>query len=171
MSDETPVVLSDYLAKHYVTLKARVARLLGSGDLADDALQDTWLRVNSRPDGEGPIHSPTGYLLRMAVNIAVDIRRRQTRAVPLDEVNDLMDLADPAPGPEQVAEGRSRLEALRVHIERLPERQRQVVLLVHWEGLEQKDIAQRLGVSLRTVEADLKKAHDVLAARRARWEK
>lgn len=171
MSDETPVVLADYLAKHYASLKARVARLLGSGDLADDALQDTWLRVNSRPHEEGAIHSPTGYLLRTAVNIAVDLRRRQTRAVSLDEVDQLMDLADPAPGPEQVVEGRSRLEALRAFIERLPERQRQVFLLVHWEGLEQKDIAQRLGVSLRTVESDLKKAHDYLVARRERWEK
>lgn len=166
--DDTPVGLADYLAQHYGTLKARIARLLGNRELADDALQDTWLRVNSRSEADGPVHSPTGYLLRMAVNIAVDIRRRQARAVPFDEVQDLMELADPAPGPEQVADDRSRLEALRGLIDRLPERQRLVVLAVHWEGLEQKDIAQRLGVSLRTVELDLKKAHDTLVARRDR---
>jgi len=168
MRDDTPVVLADYLAEHYAALKSRIARLLGNRELADDALQDTWLRVNSRSDADDPVHSPTGYLLRMAVNIAVDIRRRQARAVSLDEVQELMDLADPAPGPEQVAEDRSRLEALRRLIDRLPERQRDVVLCVHWEGLAHKEVAQRLGVSLRTVELDLKKAHDTLTARRDR---
>lgn len=168
LPDDTPVALADYLAQHYAALKSKITRLLGNRELADDALQDTWLRVNSRGDADGPVHSPTGYLLRMAVNIAVDIRRRQARAVPFDEIQELMELADPAPGPAQVVEERARMEALGRQIERLPERQRLVVLAVHWEGLAQKDIAARLGVSLRTVESDLKKAHDTLVLRRDR---
>jgi len=166
-SSPTPMVLVDYLTKHYTTLKSRMTRLLGNGDLAGDALQDTWLRVQSREEEE-PIHSPAGYLLRMAVNIAVDIQRRQGRSLPFDEVAELMDMADPAPGPEQVAEGRSRMEAMRQIIDRMPKRRRQVVLMVHWDGLEQKEVARRLGVSLRTVESDLKRAHDHLIARKDR---
>jgi RNA polymerase sigma factor (sigma-70 family) len=104
----------------------------------------------------------------MAVNIAVDMQRRDGRSLPFDEVLELMDLADTVPGPEQIAEGRSSMEALLKIIDRLPERQRQVVLLVHWESMEQKDVARRLGVSLRTVESDLKKAHDYLIARKNR---
>ncbi|AJC19284.1 RNA polymerase sigma factor [Pandoraea pulmonicola] len=168
MSDDTPpMVLVDYLTKHYSTLKSRVTRLLGNGDLAGDALQDTWLRVHSRKE-ENEILSPAGYLLRMAVNIAVDIQRRQGRSLPLDEIEELMDMADPAPGPERIAEGRSRIEALREAIDRMPKRRRQIVLMVHWDGLEQKEVAKRLGVSLRTVESDLKRAHDSLIARKDR---
>ncbi|MDM8358839.1 RNA polymerase sigma factor [Pandoraea communis] len=168
MSDDTPpMVLVDYLTKHYTTLKSRMTRLLGNGDLAGDALQDTWLRVHSREEDE-PIHSPAGYLLRMAVNIAVDIQRRQGRALPLDEIAELMDMADPSPGPEQIAEARSRVEALRQFIDAMPKRRRQIVLMVHWDGLEQKEVARRLGVSLRTVESDLKRAHDYLIARKDR---
>ncbi len=166
MSEDTPVVLTDYLAKHYDSLKSRVARMLGNRDLAGDALQDTWLRVNSRQPEEGLIHSPAGYLLRVAVNIALDIQRRQAKSLPIDEVSELMEMADVAPGPEQTAEARSSMERLRRHIDRLPKRQRQVVLLVHWESIEQKEVARRLGVSLRTVESDLKKAHDYLIARK-----
>ncbi|EON13406.1 RNA polymerase sigma factor [Pandoraea sp. SD6-2] len=168
MSDDTPpMVLVDYLTKHYTTLKSRMTRLLGNGDLAGDALQDTWLRVHSREEDE-PIHSPAGYLLRMAVNIAVDIQRRQGRALPLDEIAELMDMADPSPGPEQIVEARSRVEALRQFIDAMPKRRRQIVLMVHWDGLEQKEVARRLGVSLRTVESDLKRAHDYLIARKDR---
>lgn len=168
MSEEVALILADYLTRHYARLKSRVTRMLGNVDLANDALQDTWLRVNSSPPAPGPILSPSGYLLRMAVNIAVDIQRRDGRSLSLDEVGALMDLADPAPGPEQVAEGRSRVSALFEHLEGLPKRQRQIVLLVHWEGMEQKEIARRLQVSLRTVESDLKRAHDYLIARKNR---
>ncbi|MGJ7543789.1 RNA polymerase sigma factor [Variovorax sp. LT1R16] len=168
MSEDTPVVLTDYLTKHYESLKSRVARMLGNRDLAGDALQDTWLSVNSKKPDEGLIYSPSGYLLRMAVNIALDIQRRQGKSLPIDEISELMEMADAAPGPEQVAEARSSMESLLRSIDRLPKRQRQVVLLVHWESLEQKDVARRLGVSLRTVESDLKKAHDYLIARRSK---
>lgn len=168
MSDDTSGVLTDYLIKHYDSLKSRAARMLGNRDLAGDALQDTWLRVSSKKPDEALIHSPAGYLLRMTVNIALDIQRRQSRALSLDEVGELMEMADPAHGPEQVATDRSSMEELRRNVDRLPRRQRQVVLLVHWESLEQKEVARRLGVSLRTVESDLKKAHDYLITRRNR---
>jgi len=167
MSDDVQAVLADYLLKHYSRLKLRVTRMLGNGDLAGDALQDTWLRVNSKKM-EGPIQSPAGYLLRMAVNIAVDMQRRDSRSLPFDEVMELMEIADAGPGPAQMAEARSSMDAMFKNIQRLPQRQRQVLLLVHWEHLEQKEVARQLGVSLRTVESDLKKAHDYLTARKHR---
>ena len=102
MPENTPVVLTDYLTKHYDSLKSRVTRMLGNRDLASDALQDTWLRVNSRePEEPELIHSPAGYLLRMAVNIALDMQRRQSKSLPFDEVEELLEMADGAPGPER----------------------------------------------------------------------
>ncbi|MGE8369429.1 RNA polymerase sigma factor [Cupriavidus sp.] len=163
MTEDARPVLAHYLNKHYASLKRRVTRLLGNGDLAGDALQDTWLRVNSKEDA-GPILSPGGYLVRMAVNIAVDIQRRQGKSLPFDEVSALMDLSDPAPGPAQTAEARSDLKALVALLDRMPKRRREVVVLVHWEGLTQKEAARRLGVSLRTVEYELQHAHQYLNA-------
>ena len=45
-------------------------------------------------------------------------------------------------------------------LDRMPERRRAVALLVHAEGLTQNEAAQRLGVSLRTVEYELKRVHE-----------
>ncbi len=164
MTGDTRPVLSDYLSRHYASLKRRVTRLLGNSDLAGDALQDTWLRLQSQED-EGLVRSPGSYLVRVAVNIAMDIQRRQSRSLPLDEIESLMALSDPAPGPARQAELRSEVAAALRHIERLPERRRTILLLVRWDGLPQKEVAQRLGVTVRVVEHELRRAHDYLDAR------
>lgn len=166
MSEDAQPLLVNYLTKHYANLKLRLARLLGNDDLAGDALQDTWLRLQNK-DAEGvSIQSPGAYLIRMAANIAVDIQRKHGRSLSHADISELLlEVRDPAPGPAQTAEGQSELEALTGLLARLPQRQRELIILVRWEGLTQKDAAQRLGVSLRTVEYDLKNAHEYLDAR------
>ncbi|MCY1554865.1 RNA polymerase sigma factor CnrH [compost metagenome] len=78
-----------------------------------------------------------------------------------------MEFADTAPGPERIAEARSQLDGVVKLLDRMPARRREVVVLVHMEGLTQPEAAKRLGVSLRTVEYELKNAHDYLSARRS----
>ncbi|MHA7686003.1 RNA polymerase sigma factor [Cupriavidus sp. PET2-C1] len=161
MTEDARIVLTDYLAKHYGNLRRRLTWLLGNGDLAGDALQDTWLRLHAK-ENEGPIQSPAGYVVRMAVNIAVDIQRRQSRSVPFDEVSALMEQADPAPNPAQTAEIRCDLETMLKLMERLPERRRKILMLVRLEHLQQKEVAKRLGISKSVVEHELRRAHDFL---------
>ncbi len=167
MAENVPPILLDYLTKRYGELKARLTRKLRNPDLASDALQDTWLRLHDQAGDDAAIRSPTAYLLRMAANAAVDIQRRQSQSLAYDEVSELMDLADPAPGPAQLTESRSDLQAMVKALNRLPERQREVLVLVRWEQMPQKDVAKRLGVSLRTVELDLKRALEYLDSWRA----
>ncbi|BEG76397.1 MULTISPECIES: RNA polymerase sigma factor [Alcaligenaceae] len=164
MRDEASPSLIDYLTRHYGTLKQRVSRLLGgNSELANDALHDAWLRLAAK-DVDKPIQSPGSYLVRMAVNLAVDVQRRQGRMVSLEEINDAMDLSDPEPGPPQVVEARLELEYLTELVERLPRRRRAIFVMVHWEGVTRAEVALRLGCSKRTVESELKHAHDALAA-------
>jgi RNA polymerase sigma factor (sigma-70 family) len=177
MAEDTRPMLMDYLSRHYDALKRQLGRALRNPDLAEDALHDTWLRVNDqgKQEDEGggpiqpiqPIQRPGGYLVRMAFNIALDIQRRQSRNLPFDEIDALMELADTAPGPERIAEARSQLDAVVRLLDRMPARRREVVVLVHMDGLTQPEAARRLGVSLRTIEYELKHAHDYLSARMA----
>lgn len=164
MSGDTQLVLLDYLGKHYAALKQRLTRKLGNAEDAGDALHDTWLRLKGSED-HGPIQNPGAYLSRMAVNIAVDVQRRQSRLLSGDDVDRLLEeVMDPAPGPAQTAEARSELEAVRQLLDRMPERRRAIALLVHAEGMTQKEAALQLGVSLRTVEYELKRCHERLDA-------
>lgn len=161
MTDDVRLSLTDYLAKHYANLRRRLTQVLGNSDLASDALQDTWLRLHGK-EAESPIQSPSAYVVRMAVNIAVDIQRRQSRSVSFYEVSALMEQADPAPDPAQAAETRSDLDKVLKLMERLPERRRTILMLVRLEHLQQKEVAQRLGISTSTVEHELRRAHDFL---------
>jgi RNA polymerase sigma factor (sigma-70 family) len=164
MTEEVQPVLLNYLNKRYANLKGRLTRMLGNADLASDALHDTWLRLHAKDD-QRPMQSPGAYLVRMAVNIAVDIQRRQGRMLGGDEVDQLLEaMVDPVPGPEQISEARSEMAALHEVIHKMPERRREIVILVHLEEVTHKEAAERLGVSLRTVEYELKRADQTMSA-------
>lgn len=167
MPDNAIPALRDFLIQRYDELKKRLTRQLGNSDLASDALQDAWLRLESRED-IGGVQNVGAYLLRMAVNIAVDYQRSRSRLLSTDEVEALLDQPDPSPGPAETAEARSELDTLVAVIQTMPLRRQQILLMVRWERLPQQEVAERLGVSLRTVEQELKKAHDYCAARTGR---
>jgi len=163
MSEEVRLLLLEYLSRNYGDLQRRLARYLRSPELADDALHDTWLRVHRLHD-QAPVLNPRGFLLRLSVNMALNNLRSHGSVVPRSEIDELLEVADPAPGPEQSAVGRSEMAALMEIIQRMPQRRRDVLLLVRWEGMAQKDVAKHLGISLRTVELELKRANDYCAA-------
>lgn len=164
MAEDVRNTLASHLTSRYSDLKRRLTRLLGSDDLAGDALQDTWLRLQCM-EGQIAVLNPHAFLLRMAANIAVDNRRSLSRALPSSEIDELLEVSDGAPGPEQVVEARSEAQALAKILERMPPRRREILIMVRWEGMRQKEVAERLRISLRTVEHELKRAHDYCVER------
>jgi RNA polymerase sigma factor (sigma-70 family) len=164
MPENSIPALRDFLVQRYENLKQRLTRQLGSAELASDALQDTWLRLESREKIEG-VRNLDSFLMRMAVNVAIDHHRSNSRLLEAEEIDVLLALADPTPGPEQRAVARSEVDALGQALEALPARRRKILMLVRWEGLPQREVAKRMGLSQRTIEKELKTAHDYCAAR------
>ncbi|WP_198086654.1 RNA polymerase sigma factor [Variovorax sp. E3] len=166
MTENVIPLLRSFLVQRYDQLKQRLALRLGNEELAEDALHDTWLKLQRSQPIAGPIATPQAYLLRMAVNLAIDVRRAQSQVLVSEDIEVLMnELPDPAPGPAEVAEARSQLEALDGLLLRLPPRRREILLLVRLEGWSQRDVAKRLGIPVRTVEYELKAAQDLLFSR------
>ncbi|WP_043689314.1 RNA polymerase sigma factor [Luteimonas huabeiensis] len=159
--------LQEFLAARYDDLRRRLAQRLGSDDMAGDALQETWLRLSTRQIA-GTVASPWSYLFRMAMNASVDQRRAAGRRLTLYEVDDLLEVPDPAPGPAESAGARSDLETLAQAIEEMPERRRRILLAVRMERLTQPEVARRMGISLRLVELELQKAQAYCASRLGR---
>jgi RNA polymerase sigma-70 factor (ECF subfamily) len=158
MTENVRPGLLSFLSQHYGDLKSRLTRALGSGDLADDALHDTWLQLRKMDDSYPEVLNPRAFLQRMAVNMAISQLRSRNRAVPPSEVEALLEIEDPTPGPAHIAESRSELDTLMAIIATMPQRRQDILLLVRMEGMAQRDVAKRLGVSLSTVEQELKKA-------------
>ena len=111
------------------------------------------------------MRSPKAYLFRIALNIATDRRRAEKRRLTSDEVDAMLEIPDDQPDAARVIENRSDVEHLKRAIAELPERRRRVLMLSRIEGLPNREIAALLGVTVRTVETDLKQAVEHCAER------
>lgn len=164
--DDRAAALRDFLASNYDRLHQRLQRYLGSPDLASDSLHDTWLRLGEMtvPD---TILSPGAYIYRVACNLAMDrLRHNRLWQSVGDADAEIEQLADPTPGPEAIAAGRSDLGALLRVMNDLPKRRRDIFLAVKVQGLPQRELAAQYGISLRMVERELQLAQGYCVAHR-----
>ncbi len=165
MTDQGVFALRNLFLDRYEDIRARLTRRLGSADLADDAMQDTWLRL-ARTQLIGVVQSPQSYLFRIALNVAEDRRlMEQRRPVSAVEIESLLQLPDDAPTPEQAVIARSDLEAFKAIVDELPRRQRAIFLAARVGNVPRQEIADRMGISLRLVAKELQLAIEHCIAR------
>lgn len=133
-------------------MRAYLGRSLVSRDDVDDVVQDSYLKL-WRSRVAGLVRSPRAFLFAIARNAALDLRRRRevARAEPITETVALPVLED-SPGVVDFVSRQQELALLAEAIRSLPERCQQVFLLRKIQGLSQRDIAARLGISENTVE-------------------
>lgn len=126
--------------------------------LAEDLAQEAWIRV-SQSGGASAIENPQAYLFRIASNLLIDHSRAvQRRRLTRGEIDEILQLPEEEPDPEQIAIGRSELHRVFSLIQELPERQRQILLMSRLDRLPHHEIARRFGISTRTVEFELSRA-------------
>ncbi|HLH11192.1 MAG TPA: RNA polymerase sigma factor [Methylovirgula sp.] len=159
MAEDDQALLLRLFTSNYTTLKGRLARRLGSVEAAEEALQETYMRVE-RIERVGAIVRPLPYLFRIAVNTASDLRRSEKRRLQRSEIELLLQLEKDEIDPERVAAARSSLRKLARVLRDLPSRQRTILVATRLEGLTHAAIAARLGISTRLVERELKRALD-----------
>ena len=166
MTENVLPLLRSVLIERYEQIKHGLTIQLGNVEVASDALHEVWLRLQRGSHVAGPVVNPQAYLVRMGVNLAIDVRRTQSRMLSAEDLQELMHvIPDSAPGPAQVTESLSEMEALMAAVNQMPARRREILILVRWEHWPQREVAKRLGVSLRTVESELKTAQEYCAAR------
>jgi len=144
-------------------------RLTGDRALAEDMLQDTWLRVMEHLDSFRPGHSFRAWLYAIARNRAFDILRQRSRrlqneqGVTADSEEILSEeVADPGPSIlEQIAEEDLARCVIRI-METMPVALREVLVLRFEGGLEIGAIARVLGLSPSAVKDRLYRGLDQL---------
>ncbi len=167
MSHSNRDLLRQLFVHGYDDLRARLTRRLGSAELANDVLHDTWLRLD-RAAPAGELRSPKSYLIQMAFHAALTHWRGEKRQVTLSDAKIAIGLVDEAPDPERAANARTEVEALRRALAELTPRRREILLLSRLDGIVLRDIAARLGISQRLVELELKNALEHCALRLGR---
>lgn len=143
---------SEEVQPHEGSLRAYLGRTLESRADVDDVVQDSFLKV-WRSRAEGIVRSPKAFLFTVARNAALDLRRRRAvlNAQPITETAPMAVLED-SPGVVDLVSRRQELALLAEAIRALPERCQQVFLLRKIQGLSQREIAARLGITENTVE-------------------
>ncbi len=140
---------------HEADLRAYLRRSFpGLADI-DDLVQETYARV-FRAKTAGKVSEARPYLFVTARHAACDLfRRSQTISITgLAELEHLPVVED-RPGVAEVIDHAHELEILRAAIGALPDRCRQVVTLCKLYGLSHREVAQRLGISEHTVNAQI----------------
>lgn len=141
----------------------RVAfHLLESGPDAEDAVQELYLKLWKARGSLGNVGNPAAYGISVLKNICIDrIRKRTIRhAEPLEKAPPLQD----AP-PEIRSELKDTLRYLMNEMEKLPQKQRDVLRMRTIEGLEYKEIAQRTGLSQVHIRVLIAQARKTLKSR------
>ncbi|HSM36341.1 MAG TPA: sigma-70 family RNA polymerase sigma factor [Longimicrobiales bacterium] len=147
------LAMRDLYRRYSAHVYAVVRRIAGEDALAEDWSQEAWIRVfRALPGFRGQSKFST-WLHRVAVNSALQGRRKAARHA--DREVQLQPVLAASDSPRQQVFLRSRLERA---IERLPDRMRQVLVLHDIEGYTHEEIGELLGVTAGTSKSQLFKA-------------
>ncbi len=132
---------ADFVRFHTRTapkLRAWLARVSGDPALADDLMQDAFLRLLQAGVDLRDEPRATGWLYRTAIHLFYDQARRSRREQPLGDA-------------EPLAAGREHCGDVARLFARLPGRQRALLWLAYVEGCDHREIAARMGMAALSV--------------------
>lgn len=152
--------LAVLIERHAGGLLGFLLRVSHDRDDAEDLLQDTWMRVARGARSFDPARRVRPWLYGIAANLARDsFRRRTVRARAGRETR-----GDAAP--QALFRPIERID-MRERLLRLPDRLREVLVLRFYEGFDEAEMADALGIPRGTVKSRL---HAAIGALRRDWE-
>ena len=182
-----PALAAEHLEPHRRELIGFCYRMLGSGSEAEDAVQETFVKAWQAADRFEGRSSVRTWLFRIAANVCIDMGRSpQRRARPVDlgpvRTPDPVHLTDVLPedrwispvadehvldlhgDPADVAAGRDTIRLAFISaLQRLPARQRAVLVLAEVLAWSARDIAELLDATVPGVNSALQRARATMA--------
>ncbi|MFN3357489.1 MAG: sigma-70 family RNA polymerase sigma factor [Pseudomonas sp.] len=146
--------------EHHGWLFGWLRKKLGCPHNAADLSHDTFVRILASRDALGALREPRAFLTTTARHLIIDrARRRQLEDAYLRELALTIDMMEQCQqSPEQILVTLEALEQIAFVLDGLALKARQAFLLYFLEGLCQRDIASRLGISERMVRKHLMSA-------------
>jgi RNA polymerase sigma-70 factor (ECF subfamily) len=128
-------------------------RFVGEPGAAEDLVQEAFMKLHAQFDA---VREPRKWLYRTVHNLALNNRRAADKIVPLEQPSEdgsstTQDTADPQPLPDEQIARWEGIGLVRLSVETLDERSRELVRLKFNEGLSYKEIAARTGLSVGNV--------------------
>lgn len=149
--------------RHLPRILSTCRRMLGNDAAAEDAAQETLLRLWTHMRGYDPAKALlTTWLTRIAMNVCLDRLRKRRE----EQWDDSYDVARP-PGQETGIMNRQLSQRVDAALQELPDRQRLALVLCHYEDLSMAEAAILMDASVEAVESLLSRARRSLKQRLA----
>ena len=164
--DGDSAAMNDLVEGHYKQAYNLAYHLSGNYDEASDIAQEAFIRVfHSLTHFRGDANFST-WLYRIVTNVFLDERKKQKvrSHSSLEEYLELEDntvtrqIEDPSPGPEQLVEQGERNSVVGEAVRSLPEIQRAMIAMYHFQSLSYEEIAEILNLPIGTVKSRLNRA-------------
>jgi len=126
-------------------------RLVGERGLAEDIVQEAFMRLHAHFD---EVREPRRWLYRTVHNLALNRRRESEKIVSLDLPASAdppppsLEVPDPQPLPDEQIVRLEGIGLVRLSLETLDQRSRELIRLKFHEGLSYKEISSRTGLTV-----------------------
>jgi RNA polymerase sigma-70 factor (ECF subfamily) len=138
-------------------------RMLGDTTQAEDAAQETFLRVYTKLKTYNHDHKFSSWLLSIASHYCIDqLRRRRYQMVSWDDLPPWRWLPTSDPEPEEAVLANETHHALHALLNALPPDYRAAVILRYWHELSYDEIAETLDTTVSTVKSRLFRARQMM---------
>lgn len=128
-----------------------VLRILPRRDVAEDVLQDVYMRIWERAGSYDPAKaSPMTWMATIARNRAID-EIRLKRPTSIEDAPEALEVAETGADPLDSAQQSDELRRLKACLEALEPERREMVLLAYYSGLSRDELAQRFAHPVNTI--------------------
>jgi len=146
---------AENLQPHEAMLRAWLQSRYPSGVDVDDVIQEAFVKVLGARK-KSRVNAPKAFLFATARNLALNaIRYTNVRGGDVMPQLDDLEVLDERAGVHETVARNQELEILTKAIQTLPDRCRQIFTLRKVYGMSQRDIAKKLNISARTVNAQI----------------
>jgi RNA polymerase sigma-70 factor (ECF subfamily) len=156
-----PAAVRALVARKLPRILSLAQRMLGDAAEAEDVAQEAFVRVWKQAPRWRPGRAKFDtWLHRVALNLCYD-RLRRRREVVTDTVPDT---PDPGPAPDRGLEAADVAGRVSQALQALPDRQREAIVLCHYQELGNIEAASVMGVSVEALESLLGRGRRSLRA-------
>ncbi len=149
------MLIEEVWLKHNIELKAFVLSIIKNNDTADDVIQETFLKANSKFNQLKDYSKSKSWLFSIAKNTAIDLLRKKT--IESDLGNIVFQIED------FETDKHTAKDCLKGLIEKLPEKYKVPILMSDIQGLKQAEVAEKLNLPLATVKSQIQRARKMIA--------